>query len=286
MAEYLKHEWLFKALDNGLWLLDLEDITERTGGNVLYYGIAHGNSLFKYMDFSSLGALHSGQMGDVVLATNSGSHEEFVMGDGAYSKRFIDYLSKRVSLSFKNREIGKWYTRYLNGANNGQQNGYNYTETVSPFLQLDFLQFCLSIPAKYRENHYIYKKWILKKYPDAANFEWESIGLKINALFFKFMGREIYWKSLLQRVCRRISIILLGNNAYYNNSKKNMNPLGYYINHNPELMKFVQSYFENLDLLPISGEIKEVIDDINKDGSGVEKIQCVTLLSALRRYYM
>lgn len=59
----MKHEWLFKALDNGLWLYNLDNVLEITGGNVLYYGQAHGMSLYKYLNFEDFGILHSGQLG-------------------------------------------------------------------------------------------------------------------------------------------------------------------------------------------------------------------------------
>lgn len=57
---------------------------------------------------------------------------------------------------------------------------------------LDFLEFALPIPYELRKNHYIYKKWILKKYPDAAEFEWEKIKVKINAPSIKIKGHELY----------------------------------------------------------------------------------------------
>ena len=96
----LKHEWLFKALDNGLWLYDVDDVTKVTGGNVLYYGLAHGYSLYRNMNFKDYGMIHSGQLGDVVLGTfysSKNANTPFKFGDGAYSRDYL-HLVKNIEL--------------------------------------------------------------------------------------------------------------------------------------------------------------------------------------------
>ena len=45
IAADLKHEWIFKALDNGTFLKDIDEISNISGGNTLYYGLAHSNSI-------------------------------------------------------------------------------------------------------------------------------------------------------------------------------------------------------------------------------------------------
>ncbi len=180
IAMDLKHEWIFKALDNGLWLYDVDDITYSTGGNVLYYGTAHGNSLIKYLNFNNLGLIHSGQIGDVIIGSGvKREKDKYEFGDGAYSLKYIKEINFMPQHFYKNKEVALFYYRYFNGTNNGLQNIYNYTETLSPFLDLDLLKNVLSIPIKLRSNHYIYKKWIIAKYPQAANYVWGKIGCKI-----------------------------------------------------------------------------------------------------------
>lgn len=284
MAEYLKHEWLFKALDNGLWLFDLDEITQRTGGNVLYYGTAHSNSLMKYMNFERLGMIHSGQLGDVVIGVKSGAYGPYKLGTGAYSTKFVDLVKKYIPDNYKNQEQGLWYCRYLNGTNNGLQNIYNYTETCSPFLNKEFVEFCLSIPEKTRANHYIYKQWILAKYPDAANFEWESTGQKLTAKTVHIAGREIYVRNLWKTFVVHTKLAF-GIDAKATNNRKHMNPVGYYLSNNKTLLEFVASYVKYDYSGKISQEIKQIINDIFTQGTPMEKIQCVTLLSAIKLYY-
>jgi asparagine synthase (glutamine-hydrolysing) len=279
IAEDLKHEWLFKALDNGLWLYDVDDVTRTTGGNVLYYGTAHGNSLYKYMSFDKLGLFHSGQLGGVVPSTRvSNGYGEYKLGQGAYSTRFIEELSISPKLKV-NEEIGYFYYRYLNGTCNGQQNIYNYTETLSPFLDLDFIEFALTIPVSIRLNHHIYKKWILQKYPAAAKYIWEKTGCRIDA-------RMIHLGKMEKPLVKVPSLILarLGIFKREANSKKHMNPIGYYLAHNESLFTYLKSYFKYVDKIS-DDSVRKMAETIEKNGSPMEKIQLVTLLATIKLYY-
>lgn len=86
IASDLCHEWIFKSLDNGLWLYNLDNVLEITGGNVFYYGQAHSMSLIKYLDFNKLGGIyHSGQLGGGVMGSHTPRNSiPFSYGDGAY----------------------------------------------------------------------------------------------------------------------------------------------------------------------------------------------------------
>jgi len=221
MSSALKHEWIFKSLDNGLWLYDVDEVTETTGGNVLYYGTAHGNSLFKYLNFEELGMEHSGQIGDVVIGSFIRANEKksrYVLGGKAYSNKYIEHLKDYKLLLDVDKEIGMFYYRAFNGTNNGIQNLYNFSETLSPFLDLELLETALSIPVELRQNHNIYKKWILAKYPTAAEFVWETTGKKISAKTLRIGNREIpisnIPKSMLTHLKYKIGIRENKNSAF------------------------------------------------------------------------
>ena len=69
IASDLKHEWIFKSLDNGIFLKNLEEVTKITGGNVMYHGVAHGLSFYNIINFENFGICHSGQLGDVIFGS-------------------------------------------------------------------------------------------------------------------------------------------------------------------------------------------------------------------------
>lgn len=280
MAIDWKHDWIFKPLDNGMWLYDIEEITKFTGGNVLYYGLAHGNSLTGNLNFEKYGMLHTGQLGDVIISTHMKNYEEkYRIGEGAYSKIFLKEYNFATE-NYDNLEMGLWYTRYLNGTNNGLAAVYNYTESCSPFEYLDFLEFCLSIPVDFRYNHRIYKDWILKKYPKAADYVWETIGRKITDKTIKILGREVPIKKIPKRILeftgRKLGI--------KTNRKYSMQQLKTYLNDNKDLSKFLYGYFDYLDVIK-DEHIKNTINKLWESGGANEKIQIVSLLAAIKLYF-
>lgn len=280
MAADLKHEWLFKALDNGMWLYDVDEVTRTTGGNVLYYGTAHGNSMLKYLNFGKLGLMHSGQIGDVTIGTHTkDANTPYKLGAGAYSTKYLKSLSLTPKMTNLNQELGLYYYRYLNGTNNGIQNIYNFTETISPFMDLDFLEYALRIPTRIRYNHHLYKKWILLKYPQAAKYVWESTGCKIDARMIDIFGREKPLSKLPEIIMSRLGI-----KKSRTNSKNHMNPVGYYLANNRELFQHLSTYFKYVDIIE-DKKIKDISTEIIKSGAPMEKIQLITFLATIKLYY-
>ena len=284
MTAYLKHEWLFKSLDNGLWLFDVDAVTQETGGNLLYYGVAHGRSLMKYLNFKGFGIAHSGQLGDVSLSSHFDAAEPYTFGTGAFSPDNIgdsifdtsDYPDR-----YKNKEIGAWYTRYLNAINNGVQYLCNYTETISPFLDLDFLEFVLSIPYSLRKEHNIYKKWIINKYPEAAQFVWEKIQAKITSPMVRIGNKGSFAiKVLPNKILSKFHLKKSGVN-----SLAHMNPYGYYMSNNKELRDYLMGYFNYIDLID-DNILKNKIEKIRNEGKPIEVLQAISVLAAYKFYYL
>lgn len=279
IASDLKHEWIFKALDNGLWLKEVDRVTGYTGGNVIYYGTAHGESCMRYINFDEFGLLHSGQIGDGINGSylTSTTNGEFRLGMWATSEKYINNLHIDLE-QYQDAEIGCIYTRALNGVINGQQYEYNYTETLSPFLDLDFVEACFNMPLELRENHYLYNQWVLKKYPKAADYVWEAIGCKITEPTIHFAGRVIPTSRIIPKIINRIK----ANSG--TNTKKHMNPIGYYLSKNEELKEFIDSYFGYKDLIK-DDIIFRIVADFELHGTTSEKLQAVTLLSTLKLFY-
>ena len=275
----LKHEWVFKALDNGLWLYNIEDVTRITGGNVLYYGLSHSYSMYNYFNFDEVGMFHTGQLGDAVIGTHTkDKKEKFSLGDGAYSKTYIDRLKGLDVPDFANKEIGFYYFRCLPGANNGNLSEYCFTEMYSPFYNLDFMETCLKIPAKLRYNHTIYKKWILKKYTHAADYTLTGLGAKIIVPFIEVRGKQVPINKIPSVIYNR----LVGNRGLYN--RNNMNPIGYYLETNKELKSFLYSYFHYIDAIK-DNELRNDLLKLKESSNPFEIIEAISLLAAIKLFY-
>lgn len=278
----LKHEWIFKMLDNGLWLFDTNEITELTGGNVLYYGLAHGNNLLKYINFENLGIIHSGQLGDVVFGTfflSENNKIKFHLGDGAYSKTHLNKLSHIHLKDFGNQEISNFYYRGFNGANNGMLASMLYSETWSPFMDWDLMNKVLKIPLKFRYDHNIYKKWMLSKYPASAEYTWEKMGTNIKSPTIKLKGHEVAVSQIPKKILEKFRILSKGTS-----SKNNMNPIGYYLSVNSDLRDYIFNILEDYEIVP-DKELRLILKNIKLKGTDIEKIQAVSLIQALKLFY-
>ncbi len=287
IAEDLRHEWIFKSLDNGLFLLDVDYITSITGGNVLYYSLAHIMSLYKYTDFTLLGIVHSGQLGDVILGTYSTNPyhiNDFDPGSGAFSNKYLDQIEfSDLNMSYENEEMFKMYSRGFNGINSSALATHQFTETLSPFCDVDFMDFVLKIPLKLRFNHYIYIKLIRKKYPKLAGYIWERTKRRPTKVPHKisFKGKYITLQDLpvklLEKVKLRKSPML---------TKKHMNPFGYWYKTNEELRLYFDQYLkDSIDVLDSNPALKQDCYRLYSNGNAREKIQVISLLSAVDRFF-
>ncbi len=285
----LKHEWIFKSLDNGLFLKDIDKTNIISGGNILYSGLAHANSILRLINFNELGLLHSGQIGDVIIGTYSKNRNKdfpFSAGDGAFSKKLLHAIpSFNFEMDYKNQEMFILYNRGFSGINYGLLLTQEYTETMSPFYDVELLEFALHIPMKYRLNHNIYFKWIQKKYPMAAKYKWEKIHTTINAPHFKFKNRNYYIVNIPKQISRKIKHIL-GVEEDYTNTSRHMNPLSYWLRTNLELKNYLDSYYNsNICELNKYPELKRDCEYLYRYGNAVEKNQVLTLLSSLNLFF-
>lgn len=284
IAQDLNHEWLFKALDNGVYLYRyFDEAISLSGGMSRSASLTHTLSMLDQINFKQYGLVHTGQLGDVILGTyyKEGHKNNFYPGAGADSCRFVDkvHYSKENAVNISDEELFKFYNRGFTGINAGLIPMQKYTETISPFLDIDFLNFCLSLPIKYRHGHYIYIKWINKYYPEAADYVYEKVNGKINKKIITLKGVPIPWTSVpqagLKFLKKKFKINL--------RSKWHMNPLDYWYSDNLELAQFYDDIFEqNIDLIQDSALKADCRRQFNEGTTG-EKDQVITLLGSISK---
>ncbi|ACB08668.1 MAG: Asparagine synthase [Thermotoga petrophila] len=282
IARDLKHDWVFFSLDNGLYLTNIYDMLKINYGNVLYSGAAHVHHAVSKLNFQNFGLYHTGQLGDVILGTYYGSEDPekpYTPGAGAYSTKLIrsDEV-KFLRYEYENEEVFKFYNRGFNGILSGNLPVQKYTEVVSPFLDVDFFTYCLKIPLKYRFDHRIYKKWILKKHPDAAKYVWEKMQGRITDLSIRIRGHSITLKALP----RKVIIKLFKKSSLA--SRWHMNPIDYWYNTNEKLKDFINSFYSANIHFVQNPHVREMCEKLFKEGNSLEKIQVLTVLAAWKFY--
>lgn len=289
----LKIHLLFKTLDNGLSLFYLDEMVQRNSGIVIYGGPAQVWDTFHLLDQKDIGVIHTGMLGDVVVGTFYKSLERekaFNIDDGIYSSFLIDGFKKilvdyKVE-NYKNQEIFNFYNRGFNGANMGSPLVFQeFTESYSPFYDIDFLEFCLTIPVEKRWKYNIYDKWVLEKYPDAAKYAHNGRKISKN----KGKNLRLFGKDITVEQLRRSGFKYLmkkvGLNKNNMETPNHMNPFDYWYNTNQELKIYMDDYFNDYLFKINNNDLYQDVSEMYEQGSTMEKTQVLTLLSIVKNYF-
>ena len=295
----LHHDYFFSPLDHGDFIPRYKFLPQLTYGSGFMLG--HGYSLEQLINYEPFGIFHTGQIGDAVIGTFFKKNEyniEIKLGQGAYSHELIDRLADYQFVEeYENEEIFCLYTRAFTGANQGLLTFQENTEHYSPFTDVDFLEFCYSIPLNLRYNHKIYFDWILDKYPGAGNYVWEKTRQKIHRFenhipkTMNVFGYEVphftepSFKGYLKGfVLRRLGLRKKGEKpkTIVQKSSYSMNPIDYWYDTNPAIKEFVDTFWEeNHNLIP-SQQLHDDMEHLYKDCVPYDKLQCLSVLSAIK----
>lgn len=189
IARDLKAEHLILHLDHGGYLLDTKPAILGNGGMILYPGFLHLYSLFDKLNLTDYGSIHTGELGDIVFG---GSKSDCIgkkvnIMDGAFSgaylreRNFSDLFKSKINKKYKDSFSFVFNNRAFNSALNGWLASYYYTESSSPFMDKEFMEFCDSITKNNRENSKIYIDWMEKYHPRMCNYLWTTTRTKPNA---------------------------------------------------------------------------------------------------------
>ena len=281
VAGYLKHEYIFKMLDDAAWMKDIDDITSLNNGAALFLGITGGSRMLGLLNTEQFGIEHTGMIGDAILSTfyhdrdfNFGPPR---LGFHRYSERLQYSFDEKILSKYPCQEMFAIYTRGILGAQSSYITRQHYVETSSPFMDVDFLETVFSIPFEYRDRHHIYLRWMKEKYPQATEFGWEKWG------GIKPREDQI-WKRRFRTLHRLLDMkaaTLLGKSSI-----DNMTPVDYWYNKEPSIqMKFEQYYRGYVNSPMISDALRADIQKMYKEGTVMEKGMALTVLAEVKKYF-
>jgi asparagine synthase (glutamine-hydrolysing) len=245
-------------------------------------------SMIDLLNLNPFGLIHKGQLGNVIKGIYYSSldkNKKYDLKDGAYSTKLISKIDKSlihnnlIHNNYNNQGIFKFYNRAFRGTIQGYLVIQEYTEAVSPFLDIDFLNYCLKIPLEYRYNHNIYSKWILNKYPKASKYKRGKINGKITEKTYNIFGKTTTLKQFPKKVYRKI----FKKNRL--NSSKHMNPFDYWYKNNQFVRVFYTDKFNSNINLVQNKKLRKDCEKLFKEGNTLEKSQVLTLLEVIRYYF-
>lgn len=283
IAKYLNHEYMFKYLDDKKFLYDIEEITEKNFCAATYFGITGGNRLLKSLNMGIFGLEHTGQIGDAILSTfyqkKADNFSAPVFGEKVYSCYLKCEFDESILKKYKNKELFAINEREFLGACSSHFIRQNYTEVSSPFLDVDFMDICLSIPFEIRKNHNLYLKWIEKKYPDALQFVWEKTRVKMTNGWrvkskIKMIGIKI--KHIIEKYVMK---------KQYTDA---MNPFEYWYSQDEKIREFLNNYYrENKEyLMKLEENDRNRIQNMFEHSNAIDKMLVLTAIAGVKKIYV
>lgn len=283
IARDLGFRWIFKSLDNGLDLMNIDEAIELSDMRCYYPWAAQLVDFLKYIDMDKVGLIHTGVIGDIVIGSFCHSYHQlkanYQIGDGAYSGILLNRLKELIPNvdNYNSYRDGMIYNRAYNGACLGYSTVFQrYTEALSPFMYRKLYDFCLSIPEDRRFQHNLYYKWVQTYFPEAAKYTHNGLKIHTSALNFKIKNKRIYFDTIPSRIKMFAE----------EKMKKNvgMNPLQQWYDSNGKLKLMMDRYF--IDNLYVLGDDEELYNDVKMlydHYSVMEKILSISLIGSIKQ---
>ena len=257
IANHLGNEWRFLPLDGGNYLKQIDAITRATQGLVNYNGPSEIYYCSTQFDWTNAGIIATGVNGDNIFSVETDSKHE---------------IERLYSLSFAGNGLGSPLVL--------QQ----YTETYSPFCDADVLNYVLRIPLRKRWNYHFYDQWILRYYPEAAQWDHKGEQIGHRRIVLPVMGRNIPLRDLPKRITFALLKRLGIYNGYRMEEGISMNPYDSWAKNNPDLRRAIDSYYEeNKHLLAPYPSVQEKAKKIMREGRVYDQCAVLTILSAIRQ---
>lgn len=274
---------IFYALDNGKFLeKDLQRYVEANDGLVILSGSASGYDFLSTINNNNFGALHTGQIGDLLFGSyvkNNFNIRSGMMSEQSELLENISFFDAYQDCYCNNSELFGYEQRVIGGTLNGDRTTSHFTDMLSPFYDRDLIEFCLTIPDEFKKDEAIYLDWFNNKHKNIANYIWESAGVKPKNISYVKVSKTIkrYKNGLLRRIGLNIN---------------DMNPFDVWLRTNEKIVENLNSNFtEHIESIKDS-KLKELLikmynTDIKYSHYGRNnKFLVVTLLLALNLHFL
>ena len=286
LANHLGNEYYHRNLDDAGFLFDIEEIVLEEFGLAYYCGITGGYQFLKLLNFDHLGLEHTGQIGDVVIGSFLKSQDNIINIDAKRTSALLPLkkgLLDHVACECKSQEEFLMYSRAFQGALSTHYLRSHYTYAVSPFLDVELMEFCASLPVELRGGHKLYWDWLDRRYPKAGRIPSsrvrtsnQNLGGKIATLSGRVGGR-------LQRDFQKLkNKVGLSNRSAIAN---NMNPHDFWYQTNEQLRQFICNYYdEHISLLDAHKDLQADVRTLYFSPRCLDKLMAISLLATIKLF--
>lgn len=280
IAKSLSHKWHFQTEEGAQFMSNIDTCVRRSKMLVCFAGVAEATASFNTISKDHIGLILTGICGDEILTSKlhrrsrSYHYGECALTSIIYPEQKA-LIPKDFSSQYASRNIFHLYAGSFERHAMGSPLAFQYyTESYTPYMDVDFLEFIFSTPVNHRKNYKLYDKWVLTCYPEAA--KWKHNGYTIGKRIPEFyvFHRNIPLGSLTQRAVWYI-LKHLHIHDFYSASLSNEYTDG--------ATPLWQKYFEeNKHYLESCGKISERIEEQFNSYNMQEKMQALTVLAAIK----
>lgn len=262
------NKMIFNALDAHEFIYDIDELLQGNFGTYLYTGITGGARLLSSLDFSEFGAEQTGQLGDIAIGTFVKTDDNAVNPDAVRLSHKLPLQFDPNPEQFENLDLYSLYTRGFMGAMSSWFIRKHYTFALSPFIDVDFMEFCYALPVAMRKGHNLYWKWVKKYYPEALQVPTSRKPMPtVLKLYLKGLKawRKVFFKIGLAKSRIR--------------SDSSMNPYEYWYDTDPKMRAFFDAYYkENISLINKNEKLSQDVETLFASPIVLEKIMALTVL--------
>lgn len=262
----------FVSLEDGYYVLDFDENMAIHEGLIFYVSSAHYRYALRRIPFPASPLIHTGQIGDAVLG---GFMSKPNTSPDFYSKRLSSKLLYKLPAvqqhDWASEEVFRIYNRLFNVTVSGSYvTEHMGMYLVSPFLEPDFIDLCLSLNPTLKVNSRIYIDWIRERRPDVARYTWERTGFRPDAAWKTDLS---VYSNKLKSAARKFSGKRL---------KHGMNPYDFWYRNNIAISSFIQRQFNSNIHYIDDVELKKDCTTLFEQGNTIEKTLVLTLLGAVK----
>lgn len=281
VSQALGNAYIFESLDDVEFIYDIEELVHMNFGLATYVGITGGKKILSEQDFTKFGLEHTGQLGGAIV----GSFCVSASDTDPHDMRSLQYSDRITPVvhdvdEYENKEAFAMYYRGLQGTLMTHHIRRNYTEAVAPFLDVDFMQYCLHLPLELRCGHKLYFEWIKAKYPAALGIpntrRPETKGIDKKKLYHKM---PTWMRHMAISVSNKLHLTALISD------KRGMNPMDYWYGTNEKMRSFIQHYYE--EHIVEMREYPEIVNELKNvytNGRTMDKLLVLTVIAAFHLY--
>ena len=267
-AALFGNEMFFSALDAHEFVFDIDELLRGNFGTYLYTGITGGARLLASLDFSGFGAEQTGQLGDIAIGTFVKTDDNAVNPDAVRLSHKLPLQFDPNPEQFENLDLYSLYTRGFMGAMSSWFIRKHYTFALSPFIDVDFMEYCYSLPVAMRRGHNLYWKWVKKYYPEALQVP--TSRKPVPAVLKLYRKGLKAWRKVFFKIGLAKSRV---------RSDSSMNPYEYWYDTDPKMRAFFDGYYqENIGFIKGNERLAKDVETLFNSTVVLEKIMALTVL--------